>query len=210
MNAEIVSIIHNADYVQGVTPNNGPTVGLNAFSPCSHVANAQRIVKHFGDRLLYVEGIGWHTWGGPWKHDDLGARKLAQGLGKIIADEAAGMAAWVAAAPDKGQSAEREAAMMERFKWARQSESAPCVELSLQAAMPWLATKAASLDADPMLLGLPSGVMNLATGEHREHRQADCITKIAGCDYDPHATAPCWEQFIEGVFAADEGLMAYT
>ncbi len=202
----VVSIIGAAEYV----PETGPKAGLNCFNPCSHVANANRIVKHFSDCLLYVEGIGWHTWGGPWKHDDLGARRLVHELGRIISAEAAELATWVAAARDKAERAERQAAMDARFKWASSSESAPCVELSLQAAMPYLAIKAAELDANPMLLGLPSGVLDLETGEHREHRQTDRITKVAGCDFDPNAKAPTWERFVSEVFGGDEELMGYT
>jgi len=205
-----LNLIDNPEYVSGAVPDTGPKPGLNAYSACSHVANAQRIVQHFGKRLLYVEGIGWHTWGGPWKHDELGARKVAQGLGKIIAEEAGELGAWVGAAKDKGQREEREKVMAARFKWAGTSESAPCVELSLQAAMPWLCTKAANLDANPMLLGLPNGVLDLATGEHREHRQEDHITKLAGASFDPHALAPHWERFVSEVFDGDEALICYV
>ena len=95
----VVSIIGAAEYV----PETGPKAGLHCYNPCSHVANAQRIVSHFGDRLLYVEGIGWHTWGGPWKHDELGARKLVHELGRIISAEAAGLASWVASASGKAE-----------------------------------------------------------------------------------------------------------
>jgi putative DNA primase/helicase len=206
----VVTLINSAKYVERVTPENGPDGGLDTASPCSHVANAKRIVKHFSDQLLYVKGIGWHTWGGPWALDDLGAHKLAQRLGKIIREEAMAMAAWAAEPTDKGQRKEREEAMNARYKWAAQSESAPCVEYSLRAAMPWLAIDAAQLDANPLLLGLPNGVLDLVTGEHREHRQTDYITKVAGCDYDPTANAPTWERFINDVFNGDRELCDYT
>lgn len=212
MNESILQLVENPEYTAGMIPDTGPKPGLNAYNACSHVANAQRIVQHFGDRLLYVKGIGWHVRGntGPWKHDDLGASKIAQGLGKIIAEEAGELGGWVASAKDKAQREEREKVMAARFKWAGTSESAPCVELSLQAAMPWLCTEAANLDADPMLLGVQNGVLDLATGEHREHRYDDRITKLAGCDYDPAAKAPCWEKFIAEVFDNDDALIAYT
>ena len=58
---------------------------MSAHDPCSHLANAHRLVDHFGDQMLFVEGIGWHVWGPPWRHDELAVRRLAQSLGKIIA-----------------------------------------------------------------------------------------------------------------------------
>lgn len=207
-----LNLIDNPEYVSGAVPDTGPKPGLNAYSACSHVANAQRLVQHFGSRLLYVKGIGWHVRGaaGPWKHDALGASKIAQGLGKIIAEEAGALGGWVAAAKDKVQREEREKVMAARFKWAGTSESAPCVELSLQAAMPWLCTEAANMDANPMLLGVQNGVLDLATGEHREHRQEDRITKLAGCDYDPNARCPVFEKFIGEVFNGDQALIGYA
>lgn len=204
--SNVIQLIHAAE----PAPETGPKAGLNIHNPCSHVANAQRIVKYFGGQLLYVQGIGWHVWESPWKYDELGARKLVHELGRIISAEAAAMGPWVAAATSKTNREEREAAMLARFKWASQSESAPCVEMSLQCAMPYLACKAEELDANPMLLGVGNGVVDLETGEHREHRQADRMTKVAGCNYDPTAKAPTWEKFVSEVFNGDEELAGYT
>lgn len=188
----------------------GIAPATEAHDQNTHVANAYRLANHYGDRLLYVEGIGWHTWGPPWRHDELGALRMAQGLGRIIADEAAAMAPWVAQAKDKDERVRREKAMANRFKWATYSESAANIEASLRTARTMLACKAEELDAAPHLLALPSGVLDLETGEHREHRQSDRITKVAGCDFDPEATAPTWERFLSDVFAGDAELLAYV
>lgn len=183
--------------------------GEGAHDPCTHLANAHRLVRHFGNRLLFVEGIGWHTWSPPWKADDLGARRITQGLGKIIAAEAAKLAPWVAAAADVRQREERESVMKHRFKWASQSENAINVELSLKMAQPLLSCKAEEMDAAPMLLGLASSVLDLQTCEHREHRQADRLTRTAGCDYDPGATCPTWLRFLGEIMGGDAELLDY-
>ena len=180
-----------------------------AHDPCSHLANAHRIVKHYGDRLLFVEGIGWHVWAPPWRCDELAARRLVQGLGRIIADEAADLAPWVAAAPDVDEREKREAAMNRRFKWACYSESAPNIEHSLKMAAPLLACKAEELDANPDLLGLPSGVLDLATGKHRDYYPSDRITKVTGCDFDQEATAPTWDRFVTQAMGDDMELVEY-
>lgn len=182
---------------------------MSAHDPCSHLANAHRLVQHFGDRMLYVESIGWHVWNPPWRLDELAARRLAQGLGKIIADEAAGMAPWVAEAADKAEREQRQQAMDRRFKWAGQSESAPVIEYSLRMAQPLLAEQADAMDGTPDLLGLPSGVLELRTGRHRQHQQRDRITKVAGCDFDPNATAPTWERFVSEAMGGDAELVDY-
>lgn len=180
-----------------------------AHDPCTHLANAYRVVEHFGEQLLYVQGIGWHVWGPPWRLDELEARRIVSGLGRIIADEAAAMAPWVASAPDKAERDMREQAMAKRFRWASASESAPTIEYSLRMAQPMLAERAEKLDADPYLLGLPDGVLDLRAGRHRPHRQDDRITKTAGCGFDEQATAPTWERFIAEIMGGDAELVEY-
>ncbi len=104
----------------------------DAHNACSHVANGHRFAHHFADRALFVEGIGWHRRdSGRWQHDELGVRQLAQGLGKIIAQEAANMAQWVAEAESLDERKQREAAMAARFKWAGQSEQSSVIDASL-------------------------------------------------------------------------------
>lgn len=176
----------------------------------TNLANAYRIRNNFGDQLLYVVGIGWHTWGPPWRHDELAARRIVHGLGRIIAEEAAGMAGWVAKAEDKAERERRESVMNNRFRWASSSESAANITASLSEARALLTVDADVLDADPMLLGLPSGVLELATGDHRPHRQADHITKVAGADFDAGATSPTWARFLSDVFADDAELLDYV
>lgn len=184
--------------------------GTQAHDQCSHLANAYRLLNHYGDRLLYVERIGWHTWGPPWRHDELGARRIAQELGRLIADEAAQLAVWAAKADNKEERERREKMVANRFRWASLSENAHTIEASLRMAQPLMACQADMLDADPMLLGLPSGVLDLRSGAHREHRQADRITKTAGCDFEPGAACPTWTRFLADTFAGDAEMLDYV
>lgn len=204
--AEIELSLSSQDHPVTLTGNK-PWSG--AQDPCTHVANAQRIGYHFGERLLFAEGIGWHVWGAPWRHDDLGALKLVQGLGRLVAQEAAGMAGWVAAAADSEEMKRRQSVMDARFKWARTCESKQTIEASMALAAPLIACKAEDLDADPMLLGLPSGVLELDTGKHREHRHSDLITKVAGAVFDPQANCPTWERFITEIMGDDPQLIDF-
>ena len=176
---------------------------------CTDLANAHRIRDHFGERMLFVEGVGWHTWSPPWRLDELGARRIVHALGKIIAQEAADMAQWVAAADDMNERERRQKIMDARFDWAKQTESAHRIEAALRMAASLLHVKAEVLDANPMLLGTPSGVLELDNGQHRGHDPRDYLTKIAGCDFDSTATAPIWERFIAEIFADDGELIDY-
>lgn len=180
-----------------------------AHDPCTHLANAHRLVTHFGQHLLYVRGIGWHCWAPPWRLDEHGARRCAHQLGKLVASEAAALAAWVADAQDQDERKRREAVMTRRFKWATSSESATCVESSLTMAEALLGIDADTLDADPDLLGMRQGVLDLRTGEHRPHRQADRITKTCGAGFDPAAQAPTWTRVVRETFRDDGALIGY-
>ncbi len=172
-----------------------------AHNACSHVANGHRIAHHFRDHALYVEGIGWHhRTTGRWQHDELGVRALAQGLGKLIAQEAAELAAWVAEGEDQHARARRDVVRAARHKWAGQSEQSSVIDASLRQAEPLLRAKAADMDADADLLGMPSGVLDLTTCNWRPYRAEDRITKATACDYDPNAHAPRWQRFIAETF----------
>jgi putative DNA primase/helicase len=55
------------------------------------------------------------------------------------------------------------------------------------------------LDADPWLLNVLNGTIDLRSGELREHRREDLITKLAPVEFDPEASAPIWQAFLERV-----------
>jgi putative DNA primase/helicase len=65
-------------------------------------------------------------------------------------------------------------------------------------------------DADPMLLAVRNGVVDLRTGEHRSVRPSDWHTKVAGANYDCRATAPRWLQFLDRIFAGDAEVIGYV
>jgi putative DNA primase/helicase len=59
--------------------------------------------------------------------------------------------------------------------------------------------KAEDLDRNPWLLNVRNGTVDILTGEFREHRQEDMITKLANVDYEPSADCPLWKQFIREI-----------
>lgn len=64
-------------------------------------------------------------------------------------------------------------------------------------------------DADPDLLNLGNGLLNLRTGEFGPHRREAMQDKIIDISYDPDARAPQWEEFLERVLP-DPAIRAYT
>ena len=65
------------------------------------------------------------------------------------------------------------------------------------------------LDADPNLLGVQNGVIDLRTGEFREARREDYITKFCGTHYDPEAKCPNWLKFLDRIMGGNQDIIAY-
>jgi putative DNA primase/helicase len=87
---------------------------------------------------------------------------------------------------------------MDIEKYAIQSESVRRRKAFVEAAswIPELNIKTDDLDTDPWLLNVDNGTINLRTGEIREARPEDLITKVARVAYDPAADCPVWKKFI--------------
>ncbi|GHU12348.1 hypothetical protein FACS1894161_0380 [Spirochaetia bacterium] len=83
-------------------------------------------------------------------------------------------------------------------KHAMQSESARRRKAFIEVAswIPDLNVKTDHLDTNPWLLNVENGTVDLRTGELREHRQEDMITKIAHVTYDKNADCPIWRNFL--------------
>lgn len=58
-------------------------------------------------------------------------------------------------------------------------------------------TLAEEWDADPWLLNLTNGTLDLRTGELRAHNPNDLITKLAPVEYDPNAKGERWREHVE-------------
>lgn len=64
-------------------------------------------------------------------------------------------------------------------------------------------------DADPYLLNCRNGTIDLRTGDMREFRRGDYLTRMIPIDYDPDAGAPLWEEFLNRIFAGNQTLIGY-
>jgi putative DNA primase/helicase len=86
--------------------------------------------------------------------------------------------------------------------------------LSLMKAMiellkPKVEIRTVELDADPMLVRVKNGVIELKTQRYRENRRQDLITSVCPVEYDPKAVCPAWERFIAEITCGDAELAAF-
>ncbi|WP_459750945.1 phage/plasmid primase, P4 family [Streptomyces sennicomposti] len=75
--------------------------------------------------------------------------------------------------------------------------------------VPGVPASAADFDADPELLSVANGTVNLRTGELRPHSPADMITRRLDVAYRPEAEAKRWESFLTEIFPSHPELPAF-
>ncbi len=81
--------------------------------------------------------------------------------------------------------------------------------LELARSQPPIADKGKNWDADPMLLGVPNGIVDLRRGELRDGRRDDRVCMQAGVAFDSKASCDRWLQFLDEVFDGDKDLIEY-
>ena len=74
---------------------------------------------------------------------------------------------------------------------------------------PRLVVESTVFDTDPWLLGTPDGTIDLHTGELRDARQEDYITKLTGIGPGLGAGCPRWMKFLNEVTKNDLNLIRY-
>jgi putative DNA primase/helicase len=84
---------------------------------------------------------------------------------------------------------------------ARRSEAQARIRamITLTQSEPGIAVLSEELDADPWLLNVANGTLDLRTGALRSHQRVDLITKLTPIEYHPEATCPIWERFLERI-----------
>lgn len=160
--------------------------------------NAERLIAGHGRDLLHCDPWGkWLVWDGHrWRVDDTReVHRRAEGTVRSIYGEAA------AEQNEKHRKA--------LAAWARKSESKHHAAAMMELAKHRVAVRPDQLDAAPWLLNVLNGTIDLRSGELREHRRKDLITKLAPFDYDPHATCPIFERFLEETTSGREDVATY-
>nr|WP_052313671.1 phage/plasmid primase, P4 family [Nocardia thailandica] len=142
---------------------------------------AYRLANSYGGRLLHVSGIGWHAWDGQrWASDGSGASTRA------VLDI-------LRRAMTEGDT--------ELLKDVRKCESSAGINgtLTIAAALDPLTATVTDLDADPYLINVANGILDLRTTALRGHDPQDRLTRVCRAAYRPDAQAPLWTAFLERV-----------
>jgi P4 family phage/plasmid primase-like protien len=157
------------------------------------LGNAERFAARHGEGVRYC--YPWRKWlvwtGARWRRDDAGrVHQLAKETVRAIYREAS-----------DAKDEDRRKALA---KHASASESETRIRAMVELSKSERPISPDELDADPWLLNTKNGTIDLRTGELREHRREDLITKLAPVEYDPDAAAPALEAFLERVLPGEE------
>jgi putative DNA primase/helicase len=153
--------------------------------------NAMRLLREYGRDVRYnAAWKKWVVWNGQfWETDEGGVLIHEKGLEMVRNIYG-----------DLSKTADyRERIDIE--KAAMLSESVRRRKAFVEAAT-WVSAfrvKSEQLDPNPWLLNVKNGTVDLSSGEFREHRQGDMISKIANVEYDPNADCPLWKQFVREI-----------
>jgi len=153
--------------------------------------NAMRLVKEHGRNIRYnAAWRKWIVWNGKfWEMDEGGALIHEKGLEMVrnIYDELLKTADYreridIEKAAMMSESVRRRKAFVEAATW-----------------ISALRIRTDELDSNPWLLNVKNGTVDISSGEFREHKPEDMITKIANVDYDPAADCPMWKKFVREI-----------
>jgi putative DNA primase/helicase len=172
--------------------------GKLQYFPMSDMENAELFAKLHQDQLRFdhtrKKWFVWHKH--RWILDSDGqvhrmAREATRKLrsqAKLVDDEELRAKKWV------GKSQSRQG--LESMLVLAQSEKALAIDGSC-----W--------DAEPCLLGVGNGVVDLRTGTLRNGRPEDNLSLHTEIKFDPESPCPRWTQFLEEVFYGDRALIDY-
>jgi putative DNA primase/helicase len=139
------------------------------------------------------------TWdGATWRYDEAETvQRMFSDLARTCLREAA----------DIENEGHRKAAVAHAMRL--QSRNAAENALALARSFPGISAKVSDMDADPFLLGVANGVVDLRTGAFRPGQREDLITRRSPVAFDPSATCPRWKRFMVEIMLGDAELIDY-
>lgn len=164
------------------------------------LGNAVRLVSRHGQDIHYCfPQSRWYAWDGTrWARDAVGEvyRRGKDTVRSIFAE--------AAATPTDDQS-KRLALHAIRSE----AEGRIRAMIALARSEPGIPVTPEVLDTDPWALNVQNGTIDLRSGELRQQRREDLITKLSPVTYNPDAGCPRWLAFLDRIMASNAELMGF-
>lgn len=178
-----------------------PDSDRRPFFMRTDTGNAERLVARHGTGIHYVPAWDrWIVWNETrWVEDKKAlcvnalaketVRAMIEEARLLPSDEREALIKFAA----KSEAAGRLSAMVDRAR----SESGVAIGTEL-------------LNADPWLLNVANGTVDLRTGDLRPHAREDLITKVIPVAYDKaHTSCPRWEAFLYQILNGNRALISF-
>lgn len=166
--------------------------------------NAQRFVDLFGEkvRYCYTDKKWFYYDGRKWCLDNSGTiERIADKSVAAMAPEAKAYEQM-----DLDDGGDMLKAFQKHYKASRSNKSKNAMLKEVMHHVPILP---AQMDRHKMLINTPGGILNLKTGELKNHTPTEYITKISNVEYTDKADCPQWLQFLDDIFGGDKDLIRY-
>lgn len=168
------------------------------------MGNAQRFVDLFGDQIRYCYTDKKWLWydSRKWCYDNEGMRERMADR----AIEAMKAEAKFYIQADEENGGDMAKAFEKHMKKSRFYNSRISMLNMVQHHVPVLPFQ---LDRYKMVLNTPSGVLNLKSGELKEHKPEYYLTKITPVEFSENSECPKWLEFLNEIFDGDKDLIRY-
>jgi putative DNA primase/helicase len=191
------------DEVRGIASSiarYAPGIPNEVLRTLNDAGNAYRFAKQWGDEVRYVpERREWLIWKEPhWQLDAVGAvMEMAKQVAFDIYRE--------------GDHVNETDVRNKIVQHSNVSLQAPRLEamLKLAKSVPQLVVPISKLDANPWVLGVENGTIDLRNGKLIPANREDYITKVAPVAFDAAAECPMFVRFISDIMGDKQELVAY-
>lgn len=172
------------------------------FEGMNDLGNARRLLKRYGEKMMYVEQIGWYGWTGThWSFED-GQRLAEKSAHQAAMDMKRELLALISAGPreEQGEEPKDFKERVEKYrKFANASCNANRMTAMLNTAQTYVAKKHDDLDTHKYLVTVDNGTLCLDEGKDangaliirlKKHDPKDLISKKIPVKYEQGATCP--------------------
>ncbi len=177
------------------------------------VGNGKRLYYRYGHVLRFCPAWGtFLAWEGTRWATDAQQQVFRWARDTLFAlyDEAGALATLAATETDEKRRLPLASRAEGLMRHAIKSEAEPRLKAMVNLSKMDLMIDHALLDADPWALNCCNGTVDLQTGFLRPHQQTDHLTKLIDIAYDPEASCPQWEDFLDTIFHSNQELIAYV
>ncbi|MDA2933439.1 phage/plasmid primase, P4 family [Acidobacteria bacterium AH-259-D05] len=189
--------IRSALVQSGIRPE-PKMAGLGAYHT-TDMGNSRRLVDLHGHDLKFISQAGWYHWTGKrWEKDETGEviRRMKNTVRSIYTEAA---------------NTSSDDFRKKLSKHATSSESDHKIRAAISLAQSELEVVATfnQFDANPFLLNVNNGTLDLTNGELQEHSREDLISRISPVDYEGDVAAPIFARFLHRIMDGNTDLMGF-